>query len=68
MLILLSRPHLDYGPERHGPMRETMHKNSLYQPLHVVEGVTDTGQSDGGIKWDKVRAMFAHMQLKLSGH
>lgn len=40
-----SCPHPDYFPERHGPMRETMDKDSLHQSLHVVEAMTDTGSS-----------------------
>lgn len=38
-----SCPHPDYCPERHGPMGKTMHKDSLYQPLRIVEGMTGTG-------------------------
>lgn len=45
-MVVLACPHPDYYPERHRSMREAMDKDRLYQPLHIVEGVTGTGKSE----------------------
>lgn len=46
--VVMSCPHPDYYSERHRPVREAMNKDRLYQPLHIVEGVTGTGESEDG--------------------